>query len=235
MTDEPRDDLDRALSAGLADLADTGGDADAVLASMQPRLRRARTRHRVMRTSAVALALLACAGVAGALSGTVEKQKVSVSHPSSHDRDDTHGSTTTVQPTPSTTVSNPVLPDGSGGAVSPPNTLVPGAVPIPSQPGSNDGPGGGSNDGTGSGNEGPPSPTTTLPPEEHTYVAPGGSVTIRYANGEIHIVSVTPTAGCSVERHDDGPDRVEVRFQNCAQESRIRVDLQDGQLVQEID
>lgn len=225
---EPRDDLDRALSAGLGELAAPSADADAVLTTMRPRLRRARTRHRVVRVSVVALALLGVAGVAGALSQSNKKPNVSVSHPSSHGRDDAHNPPTTLHRVTSTTAPR-TAPKGNGNGGVTPTTGVSGVVPVPDRPGGNSGPGSQHNGGSG-----PVASTTTVPAgQDHTYFAAGGSVTIRYANGEIHIVSVAPVAGCAVERHDDGPDRVEVRFQNCPQESRIGVDLNDGHLVQE--
>ena len=41
-------------------------------------------------------------------------------------------------------------------------------------------------------------------------------------------------SGYSEERHDTGPDRVEVRFTSNTTEWRIRVDLVNGQPVEQI-
>ena len=57
MTDEPRDELDRALASRLDALAGGDDDAVAMLETMRPGLQRARTRHRMVRASAAALTL----------------------------------------------------------------------------------------------------------------------------------------------------------------------------------
>jgi hypothetical protein len=57
---------------------------------------------------------------------------------------------------------------------------------------------------------------------------------VRLSGGALSLVSSAPTAGYTAQVQDDGPTRVEVRFDDGPTEWRIRVDLVNGTLVPEI-
>jgi hypothetical protein len=78
-----------------------------------------------------------------------------------------------------------------------------------------------------------PSPTTPTSPVTQTFTSAGGSITVRLAGGALALVSSQPAPGFSEERHDLGPERVEVRFRGGV-EWRIRVDLEAGAMVPSI-
>ena len=62
----------------------------------------------------------------------------------------------------------------------------------------------------------------------------GGSITVAVNGGALSLVSSSPAPGFGAEVHDNGPSRVEVRFTNGDTEWRIRIELGDGSLTQEI-
>ena len=113
-------------------------------------------------------------------------------------------------------------------------TSAPGVVPT-TPPQTTTAPGTGGSDKAGTGTSGSVTATSTAPvaPTTHTYSSTGGTVTVKLENGALSIVSTQAAAGYSEERHDTGPDRVEVRFTNDKGEWRIRVDLVNGQPVEE--
>ena len=110
---------------------------------------------------------------------------------------------------------------------------MPSTVDSTPQPTAGPGPTGGDTGATGS--TGSVTATSAAPaaPITKTYRSDGGTVTIKVDNGALSIVSTQAAAGYSEERHDTGPDRVEVRFTNDKTEWRIRVDLVNGQPVEE--
>jgi hypothetical protein len=57
---------------------------------------------------------------------------------------------------------------------------------------------------------------------------------VQLNNGQVSLATATPDAGATYEVHDNGPDRVEVRFVDSSHDeiSRIRVEVVDGALVQ---
>jgi hypothetical protein len=67
-----------------------------------------------------------------------------------------------------------------------------------------------------------------------TYLALGGTVTVALDHGALSIVTSAPALGYAEERHDTGPDRVEVRFDNGIVEWRIRVEVSNGVPIAEI-
>jgi hypothetical protein len=77
-------------------------------------------------------------------------------------------------------------------------------------------------------------PAPAAAPITQTYSSPGGSITVRLADGAVSLVSTQPAAGFSQETDDLGPSRVEVRFDDGSTEWRIRVDVVNGQLQPEI-
>ena len=124
MTDE-RDDLDRALSAGLADLAPAEPDAASALASMRSRMQRARTRHRVLQGSAVAAVILVL-GVGAALASPSDKRaQVQVTNPPSTQdpADRSRGTSTTVPDSTTLPATTTVPSSGSRGIGGPPPRL----------------------------------------------------------------------------------------------------------------
>ena len=83
-----------------------------------------------------------------------------------------------------------------------------------------------------------PAATTTdavAAPTTSTYTSIGGSITVRLADRRISLDGApNATSGWSTRIDDDGPDRVRVRFELDDRRSEIRVDLEDGRLVQQI-
>ena len=219
MTDEPLDDpIERELQRRFADVRPGTDDTDAVLTSMQPRLRRARRSRRAVSASVAALGvvLLVVVGFT-ALSSTESTRRVNVPP-------------ATRSPSVPTTVTTPDgagAPDGpdtndaadDGGTVPPSPTTTPaGEIPTATTD-----PGGAEN----------PTPAATPPTGDAPYSSPGGSIVVHRAGDTISLASSTPVAGFAREVHDDGPTRVEVRFKGDETEWRIRVDLVNGELVAE--
>jgi len=191
-------------------------DADAVLETMRPRLRRAQVRHRAIMAGAAVAAVIAAVAVFFSVSGPGDR---SVRTPPA-----THS--TVPQPSPAVTTTRPAVPtttvddhgtdSGAAGNTGP-------AVTSPAE--------------DSGGNSGGASPTTPTPPAasgDHSYTSAGGSVTVTAANGAITLASSAPAAGFTQEVHDNGPTRVEVRFDNGQTEWRVRVDLVNGQLVPDV-
>jgi hypothetical protein len=202
MTDDPRDELDRALGARLNAMAPADDDATAVLEEMRPGLRRARTRHRVARASA-ALAVLAVVVslVAVVSSGSIRHGKVAVqtspttSKPAIAPKPKpptVHPVTTTTQPTQPVP---PITAPKAHGSVGPrPTTLVP----------ANPTPGGG----------GPSSPGPTSPPQANVlhYSAPGGTLDLTCSDGRLSLVKFSANPGWNGGMHDNSPQEMQVRF-----------------------
>jgi hypothetical protein len=219
MSDEPRDELDHALGAGLGRLGGDAPDADATLAELQPRFRRARTRARVVRASAVALvAIVLGAGAYVFAANGSGKNRVSVA--ASTTTGSAHRSTTSLQRRSTTTTTAPAPSTTPTTAPTSPRTMI--TVPF------------------GGGNQGPPPtapalPTTTTPPsngENHTYHADGGTMTVRFANGQLTLVSYQASDGWVAAVHTNTPDDIEVRFSKGGDDSRIRVRVENGRPVQ---
>jgi hypothetical protein len=202
MTDDPRDELDRALGARLNAMAPADDDATAVLEEMRPGLRRARTRHRVARASA-ALGVLAVVVslVAVVSSGSIRHGKVAVqtspttSKPAIAPKPKpptVHAVTTTTQPT------QPVPP------ITAPNAHS-GEGPHPTTPApANPTPGGG----------GPTSPGPTSPPQATVlhYSAQGGTLDLTCSDGQLSLVKFTANPGWHGGMHDNSPQEMQVRF-----------------------
>jgi hypothetical protein len=212
---ELRRRFDAAATAAAA--SPSTDDADAVLETMRPRLRRAQVRHRTIMAGAAVAAVIAAVAVFFSVSGPGDR---SVRTPPA-----THS--TVPQPSPAVTTTRPAVPtttlddhgtdSGASG-----NTGTAATSPAEDSGGS-------------SGR--PSSPSTPAPPTasgDHSYTSAGGSVTVTAANGTIALASSTPAAGFTQEVHDNGPTRVEVRFNDGQTEWRVRVDLVNGQLVPDI-
>ena len=219
MNDDPRDELDHALGAGLGRLGGDAPDADATLAALQPRFRRARTRARVVRGSAVALVaiVLGSAAVALADNGS-SKHRVSVA--ASTTTGSGRGPTSTsVRTRPTTTTNAPGQRSTPTTLPTPPRTMI--TVPF-----------GGGNEGAGPSAPTPTTSPTTFPTSVlHRYAAEGGTIDVRFADGQMTLVSYQASDGWVAEVHTNKPDDIEVRFSKGEGDSRIRVRVENGQLV----
>jgi len=218
MTEEPRDELDRALGRGLSGLA-SGVDADAALTALRPHLRRARTRRRVAQATAGVVALAAVISVAGAITAS-HNDRVRLASATTTTRAHrtttsmAHTTTTTAAPSPSTSVTPTTRPLSSSPTTAPPvstpgTTETPTSVPTTVS-----------------------TPTTTSAPGLHTYRSEGGTLTVRFEHGSLSLVSYHANAGYTAELHTNQPDEIEVRFYVGAEEvSRLGVRVENGQLV----
>jgi hypothetical protein len=206
MTDDPRDELDRALAARLGALAPEGDDtAAAVLAEMRPGLRRARTRHRVARTSvgfgvlAAVVALVAVASSASPRHGrvavnssptTTVASSAGVPKPNESAPHDVTTTTPANRPAPSTTA-----PSGRPASGPPPTILV---VPAPPN--------------FGGARPTTPAPTTPPGPQSLHFSAPGGTLDVTCSSGRLQLVRYTANSGWSGAVHDNSPHEIQVRF-----------------------
>jgi hypothetical protein len=84
------------------------------------------------------------------------------------------------------------------------------------------------------GDDGAPSVPVPGPAVTQTFTSVGGSIEVTMTGGTISLASSSPAAGFAAEVHDNGPTRVEVRFQGGDVEWRIRIELIDGALTSEI-
>ena len=181
--------------------------------------------RRVLRGRRIAAVVVGVAMVpalyaaASAVTGGGERPAVSVGAQSTADPAGTeveveHG-VTTVKPDdePATAPSTPTsttLP-GSDDDATPPSTTMPEA--------------------------GDDSPAVPAPaePVTQTFTSTGGSIEVTLAGGALSLGPVTPAAGFTVEVHDAGADRVEVRFFDAqGKEWRIRVEIAGGAMTPEI-
>lgn len=214
MSPEPRDELDRAIAAGLGGLARDGDDPDVVLSSMRPRLRRARNRRRMVRASVMFGGFVMMGSAAFALAGP-PPEKVRVQAPSTtrpaptHTTSTTRLSTTTVPRRTVTTAPQPPAPRATvpAGGGTPPIS-----APVPSS-----------------------ATTTTIQPSElHTYHSVGGTITVRYSDGNLTLVSYRAAPGYTAEVHNTDPQDIEVRFSG-PDDRRIRIRVEEGHLSEEIE
>jgi hypothetical protein len=226
MSGESFDDLDRALASGLSSLApDVAGD-DA-LTELRPRFERARTRRRV----AFAGSALAVAGVVGAMAAVAApgraRSHVRVAVPPSSSTTSapasttSHRATSTTAAPPTVTTPTTVATAASAGPTTPPPSPV-SALPTTAAPAVI----------IGTTPTTLPATTTTTPGEVRTYRSGGGSVVVRVWNGELTLLDVSAAAGYSASIRDDGPSRIEVRFENGNDVSRIVLRVSSGHVVQ---
>jgi hypothetical protein len=202
---EPIDDeLRRRLGAA----GPRPGDPEVALGALRPRYRRAKRRHQtvVVGGSVLAIAAIIGAGTAALSAGGPSSQNVRI--PAANSSVPSRETTTTAPVNPALTTA----PQQNG------NTGT-----------------GGSTAGSGNGSGAAPA-TTAAPaaPSTKTYPSAGGSVTVKLENGALSIVSTKAASGYTEERHDTGPDRVEVRFTSDTTEWRIRVDLVNGEQVGQV-
>jgi hypothetical protein len=221
MNDDTRfDPVDDELRRRFAGPGASPTDPDAVLDTLRPRMQRARTRRRAAFTGAVATVAVAVVALSVALGGGGGGSVRTP--PASH--------STVPRPDPSVTSTPPLVAPTPNGDVS---SGTNGGGSLNGTTGSADS--GTGNSGTTSG-DGTPTAPTTAPSgsEQQTYTSAGGSITIAFTGGQVSLVSSSPAPGYGVEIHDNGPTRVEVRFNNGQTEWRIRVDVVNGVLQPEI-
>jgi hypothetical protein len=79
----------------------------------------------------------------------------------------------------------------------------------------------------------PPPPPTTQPEDEWTtksYSMRGGTVSIRYRQGEVRLQGAVPAPGYEADIDHEGPDEVRVTFDGDEHETEFRARWRDGQL-----
>lgn len=76
--------------------------------------------------------------------------------------------------------------------------------------------------------------TTAAAVQSATYNAVGGTVVVKLDHGALSLVSATPAAGFTIDSSTSRSDRVEVRFRSNDHDSRIRIDLIAGLMVDQI-
>ena len=221
MSPEQFDEVDLALASGLSALAPDVREGTKTLAAMRPRFERARTRARIARIGGAVGALVVIGSLAALMAPHSARTRVSVSSQTS-----TPGTTARPQSTTTTvggsrggfattTVSTPT----TAGSKVAPTTAVTVIVPVTT-------PGGGGGPST-------PSTTTTVSVgDDHEYSSTSGSISVRFVNGTLTLLRVSPGNGFAEDVRDRGPDRVEVRFTSGGRETaRIEIRVENGQLV----
>jgi hypothetical protein len=255
VSDESFDEIDRALAHGLSALAPEVDGADETLSALRPRFRRARTRRRAAGVGAAFVALAGIGSVALLAAPDSQRSHVQISAPPStrgHSpttRSSTSVSTTIrpgsspppISPTPTTAghssgPSGPSSPSNPSRGPSPSPKTVPATVPNGDHGGS--GPSGGGRGGdNGHGGSGPESTTVPAAPEVHTYRSAGGSVTVRFARGQLQLLGYSAAGGYQASVQNEQPDDIEVRFDSAQGQSRWRIRVRvdhDGQLTYEV-
>jgi hypothetical protein len=196
-----------------------------VSATTRPRARRGRRVLAVVAGVAMVPALYAAAS---AVTGGGERPNLSVA---AHSADDPVGSGAGSEIEVEHGVTT-VKPDDSATPPSPPTT--------PTVPGSDDDststPTGPTTPENEPGDDNPSEPVPApAEPVTQTFVSDGGSIDVTLADGSLALGAVTPAAGYTVEVHDGGGSRVEVRFFDAdGKEWRIRVEVSGGAMTQEI-
>lgn len=222
MTDEfDLDPMERELRRRFDQLGATD-DPDTVLDALRPRLRRAQRTHRIVTAAAATMVVIAAVVVGLAAFRGSDTGSVRITPPASNSPS---VSTTTPPPAdPATpTVSTPDDPGQTG--------TVPIGGTLPDSSGTSTPT---SSPAVGITPEAAPEPTTTPVSSDTPYSSAGGSIVVHRSGSTISLGSSTPATGYTQEVHDNGPTRVEVRFNNGQTEWRIRVDLVNGELEPEI-
>jgi hypothetical protein len=219
------DPLETELRRRFDNLATGHDDPDAVLDNMRPRLHRARRTHRLVNASAAALLAVGIVAVglsayAGSHTGTVQVP------PAGHSTNVT-GVTT---PDAGDSRTGATTPDGSGNTHGRVDDTGVGGTPASSLPGTHSSPTTTVKAPTTVSSTPTSSTTpTTIPIVSDTpYSSPGGSIVVHNSGSAISLVSSIAVAGYATEIHDNGPTRVEVRFNNGLIEWRIQIDLVNG-------
>lgn len=125
----------------------------------------------------------------------------------------TTGSSTASSPPSSTTARGP----------GPTSTTTAGASPTSSAP----------NHGSSS-TSAPSASTSAVEWSLRTVTTQGGTVVVRYRQGEVELQAATPAPGFEMDIDDSGPPRVRVEFENDDQDFRVEARWQDGGLDVEV-
>jgi hypothetical protein len=236
MSDFDDPELGRRLRAAAGSEPDLGG----ARAGLQRRVTSARRRRAAAVSGAAALVLVS-AGTLAALATRDGGDRIETAAPASTlapstsapnttsaIAPSTSGPTTsapaTVTPTPTSTVvavsppesaasTSSTVPDSTSAPTAPPATTVPATqAPIVTTV-----------------------PTTTPPAtdEIQTYPSPGGSITVRLANGALSLLSVDEAPGYHRDIKVERADEVEVRFESEGAEYTIRIRIEDGHMVRD--
>ena len=253
MSDEPFDEIDRLLGSGLSELAPEVEGADEMLAALRPRFQRARTRARVVKISGAVAALLVIGSVATLAAPSSQRTHVEVSAPPTTTPPTTrHRAATTTTVAPTTTIPETASTGSPNGGAAPagfgsttPTTggiptrlhTVPDTTPHTTPPDDHGGSGSGSGGGSGPG-PGGSSPATTIPAKRTnitTYRSQGGSIRVRFSQGALHLVTVSPANGFHTRVAREQPDLIDVRFSNDHGEWRLRIRVEEGRPVREVE
>lgn len=76
--------------------------------------------------------------------------------------------------------------------------------------------------------------TSPLPSGVETISSAGGTVTVSYGDGQVHLQGASPAFGYSMEVEKTGPDEVRVDFESEGSEISVRVEWENGSLDIEI-
>lgn len=212
-------------------------DVNIAYQRVQGRVRQVKRRRAIVASSAACAVLFGAAVFAGARSnGTDTVTPAGRGSDVSNSTDDSLGGGTSLAPD-STLTSTTLVTDTT---LSTESSVVGGGNVTPTQPG-NTTPG---NTTPGATNPPPSStPSTSTPatnppatnppgPVDRTFSSGGNSITVRLQNGTLTLLASNPASGYTDEIKKSGGVRVEVRFDNGSNTVDIRVDLENGQMVQ---
>jgi hypothetical protein len=218
MSDELRDDLDRALAEGLKSMAASSAavDADEVLGGMRPRLRHARARRRAVQAAVVSAFAFTLAVASAAATGSKRAGQVSVVQPPSSAPRDAGGAGGRATPT---TWSSSVVSPGLPGSSSTPSGERTGEVPGTQRPAPD---------------PSPTTPATTVAGVVREFRSAGGRITVRWAGGRLGLVSQAAEPGYAFEVLEEHPDELDVRFRRDGNISKIEVRIEHGVPVAEV-
>ena len=76
---------------------------------------------------------------------------------------------------------------------------------------------------------------STAPWKTTTLNSAGGTIIVSYRPGEVRLESVVPAPGFAYEIKDEGPDKVDVEFEQGDEKFGLEAEWTDGGLVTEID
>jgi hypothetical protein len=223
--------LDRALASGLSALAPEVEPVDVALAELRPRFQRARTRRRVMQTSAALAGLLVVGGsIVVAASPNTRRAHVSVESPARHtettkpsnrpSRTAPHARVHVAPKAPPATVPPPVSSYPHTSAPRPPVAV---ALPTtrPSSPATT------------------PKHATSPPPTVAPvvrYDSLYGSISVRFQHGQMKLVGVYADPGYRGYVEAKRPQYIDVRFtRDGHRSSEIQLSVVNGRIVQNED
>ncbi len=69
-----------------------------------------------------------------------------------------------------------------------------------------------------------------MPSGVETISSPGGTVTVSYSNGQVHLQGASPAFGYSMEVEKTGPSEVRVDFESGGSDVSVRVKWEGARL-----